>query len=110
MIKLTKKLIVPFLIVLIALCTGCKGHDVSNKVEGRTVLVQLYSDSTRGKLENQFAQYALKEQKKVSRPMNIYLFTFDTAKVSDTTLVRLLKESSLVKEAQTNKEVIIREK
>ena len=108
MMKCKELWVVLGITILIVFFVACKSKIVDTPVENASVLVQLHNDNSIILVEKQFVQYALLQEKIVSRPMNIYLFAFDPTKVSDTTLVKLLKQSSLIKEAQTNKDVTSR--
>ncbi|MCH9659538.1 MAG: hypothetical protein K0U54_01360 [Bacteroidetes bacterium] len=92
-------------VMLVSLVLSCKSKEHTGTTGHTTVLVQLHSDNVISTLEENYKEYSLKKEKTVSRPMNIHQFGFDAEKVSDTALIRLLKQSSLVKEAQTNKEI-----
>lgn len=92
----------------ISLILSCKSKEPSRTSPQATVLIQLHDENTIAELEEDFMRFALKREKIVSRPMNIHLFKFDANKVADTTLVDFLRQSSLVKEAQTNKEITTR--
>lgn len=94
--------------MLTILFVSCKSETKVIAPKTDTVLLQLYSDSASINLEREFSRYALKQEKVVSRPMNIYLFAFDSSKIADTSLIKVLKQSKLVKEAQQNREVTTR--
>ena len=100
------------LFALILFCVtlvSCKGSsaDVSTEEES-TVLVQLFESGNEEALEVAFSDYDLKMKKVVSRPLYIGLYTFNTDKTTNTELVALLKKSPLVKEAQLNRNVELR--
>ena len=99
-------------LVLIAIVTtiaSCKSRTSEiDETTTRTVLVQVHDDDSIPILEDAFKEYDLAKEKIVSNPMSIYLFTFNTAKITDLALIKLLKESELVKEAQQNRNVQIR--
>ncbi len=83
--------------------TSCKSSQP--EINQTTLLIQLYEDSAVQVLENNFKDYKLAKEKIVSRPTKIYLFTFDSQKITDTELIKLLKASDLVKEAQQNRTI-----
>lgn len=95
---------VRFLLFFFTFClvSACKTKNTINSNNNTTVLVQLFDDSEVVTLENTYKNYGLQKQKVVSRPMSIYLFNFNSDKIVDTTLIKLLKQSPLVKEAQKN--------
>lgn len=97
------------LVILCVVVTSCKGTSTEVKSEEETtVIVQLKEEGTESALENEFATYGLEKKKVLSRPLFIFLFTFDTQKTTNTELVELLKKSPLVKEAQLNRNVELR--
>lgn len=96
------------LVVLLILVSACKTKNKVQTDNTPSILVQLYNDSTVTALELAYKKYDLQKQKVVSRPMSIYLFQFDAASIEDTTLITLLKQSKLVKEAQRNRNVELR--
>lgn len=96
------------LVVLLILVTACKTKNKVQTDKAPSILVQLYNDSTVTALELAYKKYDLQKQKVVSRPMSIYLFQFDASSIEDTTLITLLKQSKLVKEAQRNGNVELR--
>ncbi|MEM7187219.1 MAG: hypothetical protein AAF466_11225 [Bacteroidota bacterium] len=89
---------------LLLAIVGCKSKQTNSEVT-KTVLVQMVSDDAISQLETDFEAYQLQQEKVVSRPMKIYLFSFDEATITDKELVEQLKTSDLVSEAQTNKDV-----
>jgi len=95
-------LIVVFLSV--TALVSCKTK-IDTNTNNSNVLVQVHDDDSVAILENEFLVHKLKKEKVVSRPIKIYLFTFDAATTSDIKLVELLKKSPLVKEAQRNQKV-----
>lgn len=95
-------------ICLFTVFSGCKttkGEPSDTNQKATTVLVQLNNKDSISELEQNFKKYNLGKEKVVSKPMHIYLFTFNTKKITDKALVELLKLSDLVKEAQQNKNV-----
>lgn len=85
--------------------TSCKTKDTQTSVTTPSILVQLYDATSVSVLESTYKNYSLEEQKVVSRPMNIFLFTFNSEKITDKALIEELKTSELVKEAQQNRTV-----
>jgi hypothetical protein len=94
-----------FVILTITLIS-CKSStsEISESYDN-TVIVDLGEGVTSEKLESAFRKYDLQEKKKLSRPLNIVLFTFNQDKIEVEKLVIELRESSLVDNAQTNKEI-----
>tara|TARA_R100000935_G_scaffold8302_7_gene17550 strand:- start:188684 stop:189031 length:348 start_codon:yes stop_codon:yes gene_type:complete len=88
--------------------SSCKSNQPEPLEKEVSILVQLYEDTAVQTLEDTFVDYTLTKEKVVSRPTKIYLFTFNSKKITDVELIKLLKESSLVKEAQQNRTVQIR--
>lgn len=103
-----KKYVLPILGFFIVLAISCKSKHEKFADENVTILVQLHDAESIADLESDFSEYALKMEKVVSRPTQIYLFTFNSKKIKDTELISLLKTSDLVKEAQQNRNVQLR--
>lgn len=97
-----------FLLLASSLTFSCKNLPNTIDEENSTVLVQMFNDESVPFLEEEFAKYDLLVEKPVSRPTYIYLFKFNSGKIIDSTLIKLLKKSGLVKEAQQNRNVQIR--
>ncbi len=95
-------------LLLITIVVSCKSKDTKQDSEKNTVIVQVYNSEAVTQLEKGYVQYNLKKEKVLSRPMQIFLFTFNSEKILNTELVELLKKSDLVKEAQLNRNVISR--
>ncbi|MBX2826912.1 MAG: hypothetical protein KTR22_02040 [Flavobacteriaceae bacterium] len=95
-------------LLVMAVFISCKSNDSVQNSEKNTVIVQLHDSDAVGSLEEQHETYNLKKEKVLSRPMQIFLFTFDSEKIKNTELVELLKQSDLVKEAQLNRNVTLR--
>ena len=106
----SKKLLVGVLAGLfIILTVSCKGSSTEELSEEQTtVIVQLKEAGTSEALEKEFKSYGLKEKKVLSRPLYIVLYTFNTEKTTNVALVKLLKQSPLVKEAELNSSVELR--
>ena len=102
-----KKKIVLILCVTIFCSTSfsCKSKTSTQAEEATTILVQVYDDASVELLEQNYSEYELRKEKVVSRPMHIFLFTYNTNKIIETELIKQLKTSDLVKEAQSNKNV-----
>tara|TARA_B100001146_G_scaffold222761_1_gene235832 strand:- start:42910 stop:43242 length:333 start_codon:yes stop_codon:yes gene_type:complete len=91
-------------VILFLSLFSCKSkQDKSDPVV--TVLVRLEEKATVAALENDFSEYNLAFEKLVSRPTNIYLFSYDQRKITIARLLQELKASELVKEAQENRNV-----
>ncbi|MEM7087656.1 MAG: hypothetical protein AAF489_15855 [Bacteroidota bacterium] len=84
---------------------SCKSKSSTPLEEDKTILIQVYNDTSVAILEQNYSAYELRKEKVVSRPMHIYLFTYNTNKIIETELIKQLKTSDLVKEAQSNKNV-----
>lgn len=106
-VKINLGVVISLFIGVIVL-VSCKSKTTTTTSENLNVLVQLYDDESVKTLEGDYKTYSLKQEKVVSRPMKIYLFSFDPSTTTDIELVELLKESQLVKEAQRNQKVEIR--
>lgn len=78
------------------------------EIKSKEVLVQLFNDTSVVSLEKRFSKYHLKKQKVVSRPMYIFLFSYHSEKIQENAMIDSLKASAFVKEAQSNKDVQIR--
>ena len=87
---------------------SCKSNEVKNETSSGELLIQVYEERAVDDLEEAFKSYDLKKMRVVSRPVYIYLFSFNTQSIDQEELLVLVKESTLVKEAQTNKSVQIR--
>jgi hypothetical protein len=97
-----------FIIILIigTFSASCKTGNADKEIRALpTVLVQMAPGAQVSELEEKFSAYSLQLEKKVSRPMDIYLFNFNPEKITEKQLLLLLKKSTMVKEAQRNKEV-----
>jgi len=94
--------------MLCGISFSCKSKSSTQVEEVTTVLVQVYDDTSIALLEQNFGKYTLLKEKVVSRPMHIYLFTYDSKKIIEEELIKQLKTSDLVKEAQSNKNVQLR--
>lgn len=84
---------------------SCKSNKTEKVQDDATLLVQLKDVKSINTLEKEFVAYELTRIKLVSRPMFIYLVSYSTDKIDEEELIGLLKNSSLVKEAQPNREV-----
>lgn len=71
----------------------------------QNVLVDLKDNINPEILEEEFKDYNLQNKKVISKPLNIYLFTFNENKISVAELIKALRISKNVNNAQTNKEV-----
>lgn len=92
-------------IILCVTSFSCKSKTSTQTEEPKTILVQVFDDASVALLEENYSEYELRKEKVVSRPMHIFLFTFNTNKIKETELIKQLKTSDLVKEAQSNKNV-----
>lgn len=98
-----------FSIIFCLIVVGCGGLSSEPRSEEETtVIVQLINEGSHQDLELAFESYSLKKKKVISRPLYIILFEFDAEKISNEELVTLLKQSPLVKEAQLNRKVQLR--
>ncbi|MDC8004070.1 hypothetical protein POV27_08395 [Aureisphaera galaxeae] len=95
-------------LLLITVAISCKSKDAAQDSEKNTVIVQLHDSESVVQLEESHTEYSLKKEKVLSRPMHIFLFRFNSEKIQNTELVELLKKSDLVKEAQLNRNVTLR--
>ena len=95
-------------LLLITLVFSCKSKDSLQENERNTLIVQMHDSQATTKLVKDYSQYDLQEKKVLSRPMNIFLFTFNSEKIQNSELLELIKKSDLVKEAQLNKNVTLR--
>ncbi len=95
-------------LLLITLVFACKSKEPLQENESNTLIVQMHDSQATVQLEKDYTQYDLQEKKVLSRPMNIFLFTFNSEKIQNTELLELIKKSDLVKEAQLNKNVTLR--
>lgn len=93
------------LCVLLLGAGACRTKPSETATGDASVLIQLYEDVAIPSLEKNFSQYDLQMDRVVSRPTKIYLFNFNATKISDIQLIEQLKASSLVKEAQQNRNV-----
>jgi len=101
-----KKIILIFVAtILYGISFSCKSKSSTQIEEAKTVLVQVYNSGSVALLEGDYSEYELRKEKVVSRPMHIYLFTYNANKIIETELIKKLKTSDLVKEAQSNKNV-----
>ncbi|MAZ73433.1 MAG: hypothetical protein CMC70_09835 [Flavobacteriaceae bacterium] len=90
-----------FTIVLIS-CKSSKPEITENQ---STILVQVTEETAVSALETNFKTYGLKYLKVVSRPMFIYLFSYNAEKISEAQLIILLKQEENVTEVQSNKDI-----
>jgi len=101
-----------YFLVVVFFCNpliSCKSKASNGLTEqGTTVIIKLAENATTEALEIAFKPYHLKKEKVLSRPLYIFLFTFDTNTTNDKDLVTLLKKSPLVDEAQLNRNVELR--
>lgn len=92
--------------VLAAFSISCKSNAKTQNISeenSATVLVDLTEKGTADVLILDFSEINLQKIKKISRPLNIILFSFDSTKIDMDTLVSQLKQSSIVEDAQSNK-------
>lgn len=86
--------------------SSCKNKNaVLIAQEDNSVIVKIKENTSTDSLEINFKFYDLKKEKILSKPLNIYLFTFNNKKIINKDLVILLKKSRLVEEAQLNRNV-----
>jgi len=98
------KLVIFFIFIIVV--QSCKvNSSESPKSNYQTVIVDLKDNITPEKLETEFKVYQLQNKKLISKPLNIFLFTFNEKKITATELVEVLRISENVDNAQTNKEV-----
>ena len=100
--------IILFCTTLLCTAFGCQPRTSKAVTNESEVLVQLVPEAAVSDLELAFKRYALKEKKIVSRPMLIYLFSYDLNTIRQTELIKKLKGSPLVTEAQSNQNVQLR--
>ncbi|MEL6812452.1 MAG: hypothetical protein AAFP76_14060 [Bacteroidota bacterium] len=102
-----KKNTVVIVVVLLVVSTviACKSKSSTSNEEAKTILVQVFEDASVELLEQDYSAYELRKEKVVSRPMRIYLFTYNTQKIEEKELISQLKTSQWVQEAQSNKNV-----
>lgn len=100
-----KVLISAFVILTITLYSCKTPTSEISESYTNTVIVDLREGITSETLESAFSKYDLQQKKKLSRPLNIILFTFDQDKIEAEKLVVELRKSVLVDNAQTNKEI-----
>ncbi len=94
------------LLLLISMVSSCKVKPSELPESSyQTVLVDLKDNITPEKLEEEFKIYSLQNKKIISKPLNIFLFTFNENKITAAELVEALRTSKNVNNAQTNKEV-----
>jgi len=104
-----KRLSILFTAAFVFLClNACKNKNIGQAEDSSDVLVQVYEDTDLSLLEDTYKAYELQKVEVVSRPMHIYLFKFNSKKIKEIELVKLLKQSDLVKEAQPNRNVELR--
>lgn len=96
-----------YLLLLCAiLIQSCKvNSSESSESSNQTIIVDLKDDIIPETLEEEFKAYKLLNKKVISKPLNIFLFTFNEKKITATDLVEALRISKNVDNAQTNKEV-----
>jgi hypothetical protein len=87
---------------------SCKSNlqnvPVSEK-EAPTVLIDLKDGTSPESLILEFSEINLIKLKQISRPLNIFLFSFDRRKIALDELLDNLKKSPYVEDAQSNKKV-----
>jgi hypothetical protein len=94
------------LLLIIIIVQSCKVKpSESFESSKQTVLVDLKDSVSPEKLEAEFKAYNLQNKKPVSKPLNIFLFTFNEKKITANELVAALLISENVDNAQTNKKV-----
>lgn len=103
-----KTLLIIIVATLFGINSSCKSKSSTPVEEATSILVQMYDDTAITLLEQNYSEYKLLKEKVVSRPMHIYLFTYDSKKIVEEELIKQLKTSKLVKEAQSNKNVQLR--
>ncbi len=100
----TYKYVTFFLFIIIV--QSCKvNSSESSESNYQSVLVDLKDNISPEKIETEFKVYNLQNKKLISKPLNIFLFTFNEKKITATELVEALRISENVDNAQTNKEV-----
>lgn len=90
---------------LLFLFTACKSSHTEEHLATSEVLIQLTENTLPEKVEKEFVAYELSNLKTVSRPMHIFLFSYNTNKIEEKDLLKLLKQSNWIKEAQSNKDL-----
>lgn len=103
-------ILIPITLCAVIVFSSCRSNIKIEEDKNNELLVQVYSDSILPLLEQQYTAYDLRKEKTVSRPMKIHLYTFNSGKIADTTLLRMLKKSEHIKEAQINHKVETRNK
>ena len=95
-------------IAIVACLVSCKSNtqhiSEENKTTITTILVDLKENSNPETLILDFSEINLQKIKQISRPLNIFLFSFDNTKIEMDLLLSQLKQSSIVENAQSNKE------
>jgi len=100
-----KTVLILFATILCNTSFSCKSKTSTQDEEPKTILIQVFDDASVELLEQNYSEYELRKEKVVSRPMHIFLFSYNTKKIIETELIKQLKTSDLVKEAQSNKNV-----
>jgi hypothetical protein len=93
---------IAFFACFISCKTNSKNQPISEKVEP-SVLVDLKAEADIDALILEFSEINLKKIKQISRPLHIFLFSFDSMKIEMDTLLRKMKELPYVEDAQSNK-------
>ena len=94
------------LFLFVSMIQSCKVNSSElPEPSNQTVLVDLKDDIIPEQLEEEFKVYNLRNKKSISKPLNIFLFTFNQKKITAAELVEELRISQNVENAQTNKEV-----
>lgn len=115
---LTHSILWGLAICLFGSCSGTKSgaqtkdntavHQNNGHIIQGELIVQLANNSTPQELEATFTKYQLKLKNPVAKSMNMWLFEFDTSSIENEKLIKLLKKSDFVKEAESNKKLELR--
>ena len=105
----SKNTIYIFLLIFSILQVSCKQKTSQTLEATSTVIVQFEDANFSEKLSNdivsEFNNYNLAKIEVLSRPLHIYLYSFNEEKIAIDKLIEKLKLKSDIKEAQPNRKV-----
>ncbi len=110
MIKLTENRpfkSIAFLPLVIMLMPNCQNYrpDIVENYKSGEIIIDLVLDSDPTKIITEFKKYNLAVSRVLSPSLNIVLFNFDSNKIEMNKLIKKVKKSQYVENAQTNKTI-----
>lgn len=100
--------LIPLLLFQLFIVVSCKPAKQTSEASTEEVIIQFYDNQQLTKVTEDFKAFDLVKLKTVSKPLFIYLFQFNNKKIALDSLIKQLKTSPYIKQAQPNRNIQIR--